>query len=115
VAKPKRDQGDTGRSLPARIGRSVGRRVGVWTAVIALGALLSHGFLGSGGLLELWRLHAALGDREARIEGLRAENRRLERAVAALRSDREAQERAVRNQLGYVRPGEVIYRTGAGR
>ena len=46
----------------------------------------------------------------AENEKLGAENGRLTREVQALRSRPEAMERAVREELRYVRPGEVVYR-----
>jgi cell division protein FtsB len=43
-----------------------------------------------------------------RLEALQVENARLERQAEALRTDEEI-ERLARENLGYVRPGEIAY------
>ncbi len=40
---------------------------------------------------------------------MRADNQRLAREVDALRSDLSAVERVVRTDLGWVRPGDVVF------
>ena len=42
---------------------------------------------------------------------LASENARLSREAVALRTDPEAIERAVREELRFVRPGEIVVRT----
>ena len=49
---------------------------------------------------------------EARNTHLRAENERLLREAEALRSDPRAVENVARADLGWVRPGEVIFDLG---
>jgi cell division protein FtsB len=56
---------------------------------------------------------------EADLEELRAENARLEatvselrREIKALRTRREVQERVVRDELGFVKPNEVVLELG---
>jgi cell division protein FtsB len=44
----------------------------------------------------------------ARNERLRQENASLADQIRALRKDPAAQERAVREELGYVKPGEIV-------
>lgn len=52
---------------------------------------------------------------EDRIRTLERQNTALRDEVAALRADPFAQERAVREELGWVRPGETLVRVpGAG-
>ncbi len=53
----------------------------------------------------LERENAALGQRVAR----------LRREVKALEGDPAALERAAREELGYVKPGEIIYKLEEGR
>jgi cell division protein FtsB len=53
----------------------------------------------------LERENAALGQRVAR----------LRREVKALEGDPAALERAAREELGYVKPGEIIYKLDEGR
>lgn len=62
------------------------------------------------------RRHLRLSAEVARIREenarLASENARLVREAVALRSDPVAIERAVREELRYVRPGEIVVRTG---
>ena len=51
---------------------------------------------------------------EARIRTLERQNTVLRDEVAALRADPFAQERAVREELGWVRPGETLVRVPGG-
>ena len=83
-------------------------------AVLAVGGLFSHGLFGKGGVAEVWRLREAVAERDARIRDLAAENRRLSESVAGLKTDPLIQEREVREHLGYVRPGELVYREDGG-
>jgi cell division protein FtsB len=61
------------------------------------------------------RKHLRLGVEVARMREenarLAAENARLAREAVALRSDPAAIERAVREELRFVRPGEIVIRT----
>ena len=51
---------------------------------------------------------------DARIRTLERQNTVLRDEVAALRADPFAQERAVREELGWVRPGETLVRVPGG-
>ena len=46
---------------------------------------------------------------------MRAENERLAREVEALRTDPRALEQVARADLGWVRPGEILFDFGEGR
>lgn len=63
------------------------------------------------------RKHRALSADVARISAendqLREKNQRLRREARALGGDPAALERAAREELGYVRPGERVYDLGA--
>jgi cell division protein FtsB len=76
------------------------------TVVAALAALSA---LDPGGL----RKYVALAREVDKMRGenarLAAENVQLSREVHALRSDPAALERAVREELRYIRPGERVY------
>lgn len=61
-----------------------------------------------GGFRRYWRLQQDVAALQARTTRLQAENARLRREVTALKEDPEAIERAVREELGHVRPGELI-------
>ncbi len=57
------------------------------------------------------RLHAEVARMRAENARLATENARLAREAVALRSDPAAIERAVREELRYVRAGEIVVRT----
>ena len=90
------------------------RRLGIAALVaVALGWVPYH-LYGSSGLARLMRLRA---ERDALHEGnlkVHAENQRLRDELEALSDDngelsRAAVERAARDELGLVKPGEVVY------
>lgn len=59
------------------------------------------------------RLRQEVTQAEQRIELLERQNHALRDEVVALQRDSFAQERAVREELGWVRPGEVLVRAPA--
>jgi cell division protein FtsB len=90
------------------------RRLGIAALLaVALGWVPYH-LYGSSGLARLMRLRA---ERDALHDGnlkLHAENQRLREELEALSDDdgnlsRTAVERAARDELGLVKPGEVVY------
>jgi len=56
------------------------------------------------------RLRAEVSDAEARIHTLEQENSSLREEVTALSREPFAQERAVRETLGWARSGEIVVR-----
>jgi cell division protein FtsB len=46
---------------------------------------------------------------QQRNQGLAAQNEALRREIQALRDEPAALERAVREELGYVKPGEIVF------
>ena len=88
--------------------------VAILAAILGVGVFLHTLFYSEG-----WNQRARL---RADLEVLEAQNRTTERQVAdlreqveALRTDPEVQERAVRHELGYVKPGEVVLELGESR
>jgi cell division protein FtsB len=84
----------------------------VAAAAVSL-ALVVAILFGSRGVLHL---RALVGEETAikqRIAGLLEENQRLRTQVRQLRDDDRYLERLAREQLGFVRPGEVVYRFAA--
>lgn len=59
------------------------------------------------------RLREDLHALRAHNDRLRVENAGLARQAEALRSDLRAVERVARAELGWVRPGEIVFETGA--
>jgi cell division protein FtsB len=65
------------------------------------------------GLQRQRRLRAEVARLAAENAAIAAENARLAAEARALRTDPAALERAAREELRFVRPGEVIYRLDA--
>ena len=63
---------------------------------------------GDRGLVELSRRRIIVSQLEREIEQLRVENARLSREVEALRSDWSYLEKLAREELGMIKPGEVL-------
>jgi cell division protein FtsB len=60
-------------------------------------------------------LRSDVAQAEARVRGLEVQNASLAEEAQDLRSEPFAQERAVREELRWVRPGEVLVRVPAQR
>jgi len=80
----------------------------LYLAGVALLAALSA--LDPNGLAKHRRLEAEARRVARENQDLRLENLRLRREARALAGEPAALERAAREELGWVRPGEVVYR-----
>lgn len=79
--------------------------------LLAAGALAAgHLALDPEGLSKTLRLRADCESLETANGTLRRENERLRREVKALADDPAELERAAREELGLIRPGEVVFR-----
>ncbi len=79
------------------------------------------GAVGLAACLSLWSVADARGIRkylaldadvqalEAKNRALRAQNARYLEEIEALRKDEAALERAAREELGFIRPGEIVF------
>ncbi len=83
-----------------------------WWAIPALAvAALAFATIDSdSGLRSWWRLRADLAEARARIAMLREDVGTRREAAASLEQDEFAIERAIRERLEYVRPGETLVR-----
>jgi len=72
--------------------------------------LLMDDVFGAHGFVAMRRMEKEIGAARQEIERLNAENRDLGEQVKALRSDPQLIEKIARDELGLVRPGEVIIR-----
>jgi cell division protein FtsB len=77
------------------------------TTALALAALAILGF-GGQSLARAWRMMHDVENFERDITVLRGETAALSATVARLRSDPETIERAARERLGLVKPGERV-------
>lgn len=91
-----------------------GRRARWWVVGAVVAAAVAALFDPSG-LRRYVSLEADVQRMQAENARLTAENASLSREVRALRSDPAALERAVREELRFVRPGERVYLLGAER
>lgn len=96
------------------------RRIGnpwVWRTVAALMLAATFGYgpyylYARSGFARYLRLREDLVAAQARNAKLRADNERQRREVESLRENARAVENVARADLGWVRPGEVIFDVG---
>ena len=67
---------------------------------------------GDRGFFEVYQFNRHLQHVERRIQALEAENERLRTQVTGLRSDPYQMEKLAREDLGLVRPDEIIFEIG---
>ncbi|MBI3184728.1 MAG: septum formation initiator family protein [Myxococcales bacterium] len=84
------------------------RRKLLWGAVAVAGLLALVSASDPKGFRRYQRLRAEVESLEERNRRVLEEKRALAREIEALRADRCALERAVREELGFVKPGEVV-------
>lgn len=83
----------------------------LWLAAALVTLLLAHAVLDEDAGVRRWRhLRSELADARGRIEALRGETDRLQREAERLEVDDFAVERAIREELGLVRPGQTLLR-----
>lgn len=88
----------------------IGRSLLTLASGLAALALLAVAVLGEGGILRNQRTAAQLRRLETRLAEVRAGNARLAAEVDALKSSPEYVEWVIRQDLGWIRPGERILR-----
>lgn len=84
------------------------RRKLIWAAAVAAGGLSLFSAADARGFRRYLRLQGEVRALEARSSKLVEENRALLEEIDGLRSDRRGLERAAREELGFVRPNEVV-------
>jgi len=85
------------------------RRQVVWGAVGVALVLAAGSLSAEGGFRRYARLRRDLHSLEDRNTRLAAENQRLKLEVQRVRTEPAALERAARENLGLVRPGEIVF------
>ena len=75
----------------------------------AAAVLLVDAFVGEKGLVERLRAGEAYEAASAKLQAQRAENARLREHVRRLREDPELIESIAREELGFIRPGELLF------
>ncbi len=85
------------------------RRQVVWGAVGVSLVLAAGSLSAEGGFRRYARLKRDVHSLEDRNARLTSENSRLKREVQRVRTEPAALERAARESLGLVRPGEIVF------
>lgn len=80
----------------------------IWVSLVLALALVGASLATEGGLRRYLRLRGDLKTLEQRNAHLADENVKLRREVQRLKDDPVAIERAAREELGLIKPGEVI-------
>ena len=78
-------------------------------AAILLLLLVAASLMGERGLIHLYQLHRTRATLIQEVEQLTAANTALEKEVRALRSDPGRVEAIAREELGLVKPEELVY------
>jgi cell division protein FtsB len=81
----------------------------VWIAVSAALIMALVSAANEGGVRRYFRLRSDIKQLEARNQMLTDSNAQLRREVEGMRSDAKVIERAAREELGFVKPGEIIF------
>jgi cell division protein FtsB len=87
----------------------LGRRIVIFVCAIAAVALLIMTATGDRGYLESRRRRAAYTGLQQEVEKMNADNAALLAQITALKKQPYVIEKLAREELGYARPGEVIY------
>jgi cell division protein FtsB len=91
------------------------KRLGAAAVVAFVLAYVPYHLYARSGLARTLAARRDLAALRLRNWELSAEDERLARDAAALRDDPAAVERVARNELGWVKPGEVVVDLGGGR
>ena len=96
--------------LPAPVAVSSRRRSIVNSLLMfAAGVLLVDALVGDKGLMERLRAHRQLQEAEAALAAIRQENAQMREYVRRLNEDSTLIESLAREELGLIRPGEVLF------
>jgi len=82
-------------------------------AVVALAGCGFFAVFGSGGVVHLRQLHRQQAELESVAYALALDNQRLADHLDRLEKDDRYLEALARERLGWIRPGEIVYRTNA--
>jgi cell division protein FtsB len=108
-SRPGRESRGKPVSADAETGASAGRRLLHGLLLFITAVLVVNGLIGDKGLVETIRTRQERRALVASIERLRAENATLRDRARRLREDPATIEALAREQLGLIRPGEVLF------
>ena len=78
--------------------------------LLAAAVVIIAAVFGKHGLLTYMELNARYQTMQDEVARLKEDNQRLKTEIGALKSDPDAIERVAREELGMIKPGEVLYR-----
>jgi cell division protein FtsB len=104
-AQPRRKRAQ----LPAAAGSSRRRSILNSLLIFAAGVLLVDALVGDKGLMERLRARRQLQQAEASLASIRQENAQMREYVRRLNEDSTLIELLAREELGLIRPGEVLF------
>lgn len=85
------------------------RRIATVSVLVATGLLFVHVMFGVNGMVIYKQKRSEYQTLRKQIDQVQQENDRYTRQIQGLRSDQRAVEKEAREQLGYAKPGEVVY------
>ena len=85
------------------------RRLGTLAVGVIAVWLFMHVMFGANGMVVYKQKRAEYRDLQKEIDSTEKENQRYNKQIQALKLDSQAIEKEAREQLHYVRPGEVVY------
>lgn len=85
------------------------RRQVVWAALAVALIFAAGSAFAEGGFRRYFKLAQDVQQLKERNHFIVSENARLRREVESLRGEGRAVERAAREELGFVRPGEIVF------
>jgi cell division protein FtsB len=80
----------------------------LWGAVMVAAALALVSVVDARGFRRYWRIQHDVAQLAEKNRALIEQNARLAGEIEALRRDPKALERAAREELGFVKPGEIV-------
>jgi cell division protein FtsB len=95
------------KSAPSRSG-PLWRRALNYLLIFAVVVLLADALVGERGLLATTRAHHVSDELGEQVETLRQENHRLRETARRLKEDASTIESLAREELGLIRPGEIL-------
>jgi cell division protein FtsB len=85
------------------------RRLATFAVVLAAGLLFLHVMFGANGMVIYKQKRAELQNLRRQVAQVQQDNDRYAQQVQGLQTDQAAIEKEAREQMGYARPGEVVY------
>ncbi len=85
------------------------RRIATVAVVVVTALLFVHVMFGANGMVVYKKKRAELQNLRQQIVQVQQDNDRYSRQIDGLKNDKTAVEKEAREQMGYARPGEVVY------